>query len=210
MLTAQKKKTWLLGLAWGLALAVTILHYCLSPWGYYWKVSPAEQALRDGMVKQAEQYLGINEKDGSHKQIVDLYNTQDVLPVDYTLQYEDSWCAAFVTAAAMQQNLTDIIPPECGCQRQIGLWKEIGRWEERDSIIPLPGDLIYYDWEEKNPFTDCTGWADHVGIVVGTKWPFIKVIEGNKDDSVSYRHILINDVHIRGFGKPDYAAKNIP
>ncbi len=205
MVTAQKKRIWLLCLAWGLALAVTLLHYCLSPWGYYWKVSPAEQALRDGMVKQAEQYLGINEKDGSHKQVVDLYNAQDVLPVDYTLQYEDSWCAAFVTVAAMQQNLTDIIPPECGCQRQIELWKEIGRWEERDSIIPLPGDLIYYDWEEKNPFTDCTGWADHVGIVVGTKWPFIKVIEGNKDDSVGYRYILMNDVHIRGFGRPDYA-----
>jgi len=55
--------------------------------------------------------------------------------------------------------------------------------------------------EEKG---DCAGWADHVGIVVGTKWPFLKVIEGNKDDQVTYRYLMLDDVHIRGYAKPDY------
>ncbi len=210
MVTAERSKIWIRLTAFVLVAAVLAVHYLLSPWGYYWKVDPAEQKVRDALVKRAETYLGINEADGSHMQIVNRYNAQETLPVGYVLQEADSWCAAFVTAVAMDRGLTDIIPPECGCQRQIDLWKEIGRWEENDKTIPLPGDIIYYDWEEKNYFSDSGGWSDHVGIVVGTKWPFIKVIEGNKDDSVSYRHILINDTHIRGFGKPDYGSKNIP
>lgn len=210
MVTKKRANLWTAILIWILVAAALLVHYSFSPWGYYWKVDPAEQKLRDSVVKQAESCLGVNETDGSHMRIVDLYNSQEVLPMGYTLQQSDSWCAAFVTTIAIQQNLTDIIPPECSCQRQIELFKTLGHWEERDNAIPLPGDIIYYDWEENNPFDDCTGWSDHVGIVVGTKWPFIKVIEGNKDDCVSYRYILLNDIHIRGLGKPDYSSKMIP
>lgn len=210
MVTKKRTNLWIGIFPWVLAAAALLIHYGFSPWGYYWKVDPAERKLRDSVVERAETYLGVNETDDSHMRIVDLYNSQEVLPMGYTLQQSDSWCAAFVTGVAIQQKMTDIIPPECGCQRQIELFKALSRWEERDNAIPLPGDIIYYDWEEKNLFDDCTGWSDHVGIVVGTKWPFVKVIEGNKDDSVSYRYIFLNDVHIRGFGKPDYSSKKIP
>ena len=101
--------------------------------------------------------------------------------------------------------LTEITPTECGCERHIGLFRQLGRWEEDDNAVPLPGDLIFYDWDMKKP-GDATGWSDHVGIVVGTKWPFVKVIEGNKDDSVSYRILLLGDWQIRGYAKPDYAG----
>jgi hypothetical protein len=168
-------------------------------------VSPEEAALRMHVVQTAESYLGCKEEDGSHEKIIDLYNSQDPLPVGYTVQYTDSWCATFVSAVALQSGLTEIIPAECGCERQIGLFQELERWEEQDSAIPLPGDLIYYDWnmEEKG---ECTGWADHVGIVVGTKWPYLKVIEGNYSDSVGYHYLKLDDIQIRGFAKPDYAG----
>jgi hypothetical protein len=120
---------------------------------------------------------------------------------------EDNWCAAFASAVAIQCELTDIIPTECGCERQTYLWKEMGRWEEKDTYLPLPGDYIYYAWDEKNTRGDCTGWSDHVGIVVGTHGPFIKVIEGNKDDSVGYRYLIRWDPRIRGYGLPDYELK---
>lgn len=206
---ATKKKNRVL--PWVCAAVVTLTalaaHYFLSPWGFYWKVSPEETALRISVVKTAESYLGLNEADGSYRVIVDRYNAQPSLPMDYTLTYEDSWCAAFVSTVALQANLTDIILVECGCERQIGLFQELGCWEERDNTIPLPGDIIYYDWDNRR-LGDCTGWADHVGIIVGTKWPFIKVIEGNRNDRVCYRYLLINDISIRGFGKPDYASIN--
>ena len=51
---------------------------------------------------------------------------------------------------------------------------------------------------------ECTGWSDHVGIVVGVKWPFIKVIEGNYNDQVGYRVIRVGETTVRGYGLPEY------
>lgn len=207
----EKKKRILYLLALAISVVAVAAHYWLDPWDFYWKQSPEETQLRWQVVKTAEQYLGCNEADNSHCFIIDRYNAHEPLAVDYVVQPNDSWCATFVSAVSIELGLTQIIPTECSCERQIGLFKSLGTWEEDDSRIPLPGDIIYYDWDETKP-GDATGWSDHVGIVVGTKWPFIKVIEGNKDDAVSYRILLINDIHIRGFGKPDYASivKNTP
>lgn len=209
MITQIKRKTRkrLAGFVAALLILIALAaHYLYDPWGFYWKVSDEEAALRLQVVETAQSYLGRKEADGSHREIIDLYNSHKPLAMDYTVQYTDSWCATFVSAVAIQCGLTDIIPTECGCERQIGLFQEIGCWEERDGAVPLPGDVIYYDWDEKG-LRDYTGWADHVGIVVGTKWPFIKVIEGNKDDQVAYRIIPLNDIHIRGFGQPDYSSR---
>ena len=179
------------------------IFYSNATWGFARKISPDEAEKRLSLIQSAESWVGCSEADGTHEPIIDLYNSQEVLPMDYEVLYADSWCATFVTAAAMKAGLTDIIPPECGCQRQIGLFQELGRWQEQDTYIPLPGDIIYYAWDEK-PFGDCTGWADHVGIVVGTCWPFVKVIEGNKDDRVDYRIVSIWNPTIRGYGLPEY------
>lgn len=199
------KKKKLIGTISAIALCVLAIaaHYLLDPWGYYYPVPPEEAELRSALIAAAQSHLGQNEGDGSYLTILDRYNAQEILPVGYALQESDSWCAAFVTVSAIEAGLADLIPPECSCQRQIELLEAMGRWEERDDAIPAPGDLIYYDWNQTKP-GDCRGWADHVGIVVGVKWPFIKVIEGNRDDQVMYRRILLNDLHIRGFGRPDY------
>lgn len=200
-----KKRILLWGLGIVVMLTALVCHYLLDPWGFYWNVDSNEKSLRMAMVETAESYLGLKEADGSFQCIIDRYNAQPSLPMDYALTTEDSWCAAFVSVVALDTGLADIIPTECSCERQIGLLQELDSWEEKDSIIPLPGDLIYYDFDNRRP-GDCTGWADHVGIVVGTKWPFIKVIEGNWSDQVCFRYLLINDISIRGFGKPDYAS----
>ncbi len=182
---------------------VLFLHYANTDWGLSSSISAAEASRRKALITAAEGWLGCSEADGSHQEIIDLYNTQEVLPMDYEVQYTDSWCATFVSAAAMEAGLTDRIPTECGCERQIGLLQDMGIWVEQDTYFPTPGDLIYYAWDE-DPWGDCTGWADHVGIVVGTKWPFVKVIEGNKDDKVDYRITTIWDSTIRGYGVPEY------
>ena len=186
-------------------LGAVAAHYCLAPWGAYRAMGPEEMALRQSLVTAAESRFGINEADGSHKQIIDLYNSQEVLPVGYVLQDTDSWCAAFVTAMAMETGLTEIIPPECGCERQIGLWQALGRWQEWDGYVPQPGDILYYDWNMEVE-GECTGWSDHVGIVVGVKWPFLKVIEGNYNDQVGYRVIRVGETTVRGYGLPDYTT----
>lgn len=195
---------------WTVLTAITVLgavaaHYLLDPWGFYWKVPQEEATLRKSLILSAEQWLNCREADGSHRDILDVYNSHEPLAVGYTVQDTDSWCAAFVSAAAIEAGLTDIIPTECGCERQIALFRGLGSWTEEDGAIPQPGDLIYYDWDQKR-WGESTGWADHVGIVVGIKWPFLKVIEGNKDDAVGYRILLLGDKTIRGFANPDYRA----
>lgn len=205
MVTERKKETLSAICCLLLAIAAILAHYRWDPWGFYSKVSDEEAALRMHVVQTAESCLGAKESDGSHIPIIDRYNAHEPLAMGYQVTYEDSWCAAFVSSVAIECGLTDIIPTECGCERQIGLFQQMGGWEESDSAIPLPGDLIYYDWnmEKKG---ECTGWADHVGIVVGTKWPFVKVIEGNWEDSVTYRYLLLDHVQIRGFARPDYSG----
>lgn len=201
-ISKQKRHGWI----WQLdILAVLILYYTFAPWGFYRKLPEQESALRMQVVETAERYLGCNEADGSHLAILDIYNAQEVLPQGYVVQPEDSWCATFVSCVAIDCGITDILPTECSCQRQIALFQELGRWEESDSYVPQPGDVIYYDWQD-NGFGDCTGWADHVGLVVGIKWPFAKIIEGNKDDQVCYRTILLGGRYIRGYGLPDYKS----
>ena len=192
-----------------LVLAVILLNQP-SPqkrdYGYEREVSESEMALRQQLISTAEAWLGTVKGSPEHHQIIDLYNAQEVLPVDYLVTYEDSWCATFVTVVALQNNLEDIIPPECGCQRQIALFESIECWQEDETYVPLPGDVIYY--AQKDIFIgDCTGWADHVGIVVGTSGNYIKVIEGNNNDAVRYRYIRKNDYTIRGYGLPDYSGK---
>ena len=81
-----------------------------------------ELEVRKKFIQVAESYLGYNEEDGSHKVIVDIYNSQRPLPVGYKVTYTDEWCATYVTAMGMQAGLADIILPECGCQRMIKLY----------------------------------------------------------------------------------------
>lgn len=166
-------------------------------------VSDDQRERRLTLVNTAESWLGTEEGSVAHTQLLEIYNTHSPLAQGYEVQPDDNWCAAFVSTAAIQSGMTDIIPTECGCQRQIGLWQELGCWEEDDGYTPLPGDIIYYASKD-DPFGDSTGWSDHVGIVVGTWHGWIKVIEGNYGDMVAYRYIPVNAPGIRGYAVPNY------
>lgn len=206
----KRIKKWLwLPLIPMLAAALYLLLPRLIPadrFGFTREVSECERELRMTVVDTACSWSGVRDDDDSHAFIIDLYNTLDPLPRDYRVTYDDAWCAAFATAAAMETGLTDIIPPECSCSRQIRLFKELDRWQEDDAYVPLPGDYIYYDWDP-SVRADCTGAPEHVGIVVGTYGPFLRVMEGNKDGVADYRYLWLNDWCIRGYGLPDYASK---
>ena len=188
-----------------LLVAAFLLYIPHAGYGFAREVSSQEAALRLELVETASGWLGTAEGSEGHQAILDIYNGHEPLAQGYTVQPEDNWCATFASAAAIQLELTDIIPTECGCERQIGLFQAMDCWQEKDDYLPLPGDYIFYAWDE-SLWGDCTGWADHVGIVAGTWGPFIKVIEGNRADSVSIRITCIWDPTIRGYGLPDYAS----
>jgi peptidoglycan hydrolase-like protein with peptidoglycan-binding domain len=165
-----------------------------------------ENQIRRHVVETAEKYLGYNESDGSHKKIIDLYNSHKPLARNYPVKYKDSWCATYVSAISIECGYTDIMPTECSCQKMIDLYKKLGRWEENDAYVPNIGDIIMYDWADSGS-GDNKGWADHTGIVVAIAGDVIAVIEGNYKDSVEYRTLRANAKYIRGYCLPDYASK---
>lgn len=162
---------------------------------------------RDLFIKSAEKYLGCNETDGTHKQIIDLYNSNKPLPRGYAVKYTDAWCATFVSAVTIETGNTDIIPVECSCQKMIEGFQKIGSWIEEDHVIPEPGYIIFYDWQDTGT-GDCKGSSDHVGIVYYVDGDYIYVIEGNYNNSVAIRKIKIDSKSIRGYGVPKFSEGN--
>lgn len=158
---------------------------------------------RQKLVNMAASYIGCKEADGSHRQIIDIYNGHKPLARSYAVKYTDAWCATFVSAMAIKCGLTDIIPTECGCGQMIQLFQKLGAWQENDAHVPQPGDVIFYDWDDSG-VGDNTGWPDHVGIVESVSSSDIKVIEGNMSDAVGRRTLKVNSRYIRGYGVPAY------
>ena len=155
------------------------------------------------VVSQAQAWIGKNEADGSHKEIIDVYNSHTPLARGYKVKYTDAWCATFVSAVAVKLGYTDIIPTECSCNKMIELFKKIGCYIEDESVVPAAGWIIFYDWDD-NGVGDNTGSSDHTGIVERIAGDVIYVIEGNYKNAVNRREIKVNGKFIRGYGVPKY------
>uniref|UniRef100_A0AAU8AZQ7 Cell wall hydrolase autolysin n=1 Tax=Dulem virus 37 TaxID=3145755 RepID=A0AAU8AZQ7_9CAUD len=158
---------------------------------------------RNMVVAQAQSWIGCNEANGTHKAIIDVYNSHSPLARGYKMTYTDAWCAAFVSAVAIKCGYTAIMPTECGCEKMITLYQNLGCWKEDDSYTPSAGDVIFYDWDDSGS-GDCTGATDHVGIVEKVSGTTITVIEGNYSNSVKRRTMTVNGRYIRGYGLPKY------
>lgn len=154
------------------------------------------------LLNQARAWIGKKESNGSHKEIIDIYNGHKPLARGYKVKYTDSWCATFISALAIKCNCTDIIPTEASCGKMIELFKNIGCWQEDGNVTPNPGDIIFYDWDKKD------GWPEHVGIVESVSGNQITAIEGNKSDAVARRTIAVGNTSIRGYGVPKYSGSN--
>ena len=161
---------------------------------------------RSEIINHAISWIGCKESNGTHKQIIDVYNNDKPLPRSYKVKYTDAWCATFVSACAIKCNAKDIIPKECSCSKMITLFKNLGSWMETDSYKPLPGDIIFYDWDD-NGSGENQGNPEHVGIVEKVSGSTITVIEGNYSNAVKRRTLQVNGKYIRGYGLPKYAEE---
>lgn len=168
-----------------------------------------EMELRQGMANTMNGWIGLKRSDGSHMVIINLYNSCKPLPRGYAVQRNDAYCATTIAAAGIKEGLTDIIPRECGCGQMIEKYQAMGRWVENDAYIPDVGDPVFYDWDDDGK-GDCTGWPEHVGLVVKVDRERGKLLitEGNMSGGVvGQRELAINARYIRGYGIPDYASK---
>ena len=159
-------------------------------------------------------WVGLKRSDKSHKVIIDTYNsyikTHPGAGSGYLVKYTDPYCDTTVSAAFVKNNAVDLIGGiECGCERHIALFKKKGIWEENGRVIPEPGWLILYNWDDSTQPND--GGADHIGIVesVNKSKKTITLIEGNLGDGVvGRRTISIGWGYIRGYAKPKYAKSS--
>lgn len=154
-------------------------------------------ATREQAVAQAKAWHGKKESDGSYKEIVDVYNSAATVKA----KYSTPWCAEYISAIGIKIGADFPISTSCG--EQIKMWKAMGCWVEDDAYVPTPGDVIYYDWDDKGKGDDTTG-HDHTGMVIEVSGSTFNVEEGNKKDAVGTRTMSINGRYIRGFAVPKY------
>lgn len=128
-------------------------------------------------------WIGYSEANGKFRQIIDLYNSHQPLARGYAVQYTDEWCDTAVSAAAIQADCVDLIGTECGCEKHIEIFKEKGIWIEDGTIVPLPGDIILYNWDFQVQPND--GYSDHIGYVESVSGQMITVMEGNYNEAVA-------------------------
>lgn len=160
------------------------------------------------IIKLAQSWVGKKESNGTHKEIIDIYNSHKPLARGYKVKYTDAWCATFISALSIKLGYTDIIPTECGCEKQINLFKKLGCWVENENRTPEVGDIIYYDWQD-NGKGDNKGSSDHVGIVEKVEGNNLTIIEGNINNAVGRRKLKVNGKYIRGYGVPKYDVEAI-
>lgn len=116
----------------------------------------------------------------------------------YGYPYRVEWCAIFVSWCADQCGYIDagVIPKFAYCPEGANWFMANGQWQDR-YYEPLPGDIIFFDWEND-------GIADHVGIVKFVENNMIYTVEGNIGDMCAERSYTLESPYISGFGLPMY------
>ena len=115
------------------------------------------------------------------------------------------WCACFVSWCANECGYLDagVIPKTAGCITGSNWFKDRGLWQD-NSYEPRPGDIIYFDWDNKGSSGPQDGLADHVGIVEKVENGMVYTVEGNSGDSCRENRYAIGHYEIYGYGTPAY------
>lgn len=142
-----------------------------------------------------KKYLGTKEGSSKHRKIVDMFNSSKLKT--FPISYDDAWCSAYISAMAIESGCTDIIPISANCNEMYKKGVVMGIAIPKDKWIPKMGDIVFYDW-------NLNGELDHVGAVETMSKNIIHVLEGNKNDSVSYRDINYKNATITKIIRPRY------
>ena len=159
---------------------------------------------RDRILRAAASLVGVRSGSAAHLQLVKDYNSVHPLPVGYAVKNSDDWCDVFVTTVFQREGLSHLIGRECGVERHIQIFKNLGIWNENGASTPKSGDIITFNWDQDSQPNN--GFADHIGIVEYVENGLIHTIEGNSGDvgTVKRNVYRIGHGNIRGFATPRY------
>ena len=115
------------------------------------------------------------------------------------------WCACFVSWCANECGYIDtgVIPKFAGCTGGSNWFKNRGQWQD-GSYEPHPGDLIFFDWDNKGSSGPQDDVPDHVGIVERVENGVVYTVEGNSSDSCRQRSYSVGYYEIWGYGCPAF------
>jgi len=156
------------------------------------------------VLKAATSLIGVETGTPEHLKLVKDYNSVYPLPVGYPVKNTDDWCDVFVTTVFQREGLSHLIGRECGVERHIQIFKNLGIWNEDGASTPKSGDIITFNWDQDYQQND--GWADHIGIVEYVENGLIHTIEGNSGEAGTVKRNVYRIGHgnIRGFATPRY------
>lgn len=159
-------------------------------------------ATKEQVLDIMRGWIGKSSANGTHTDIVDLYNNTKPLPRGYKVSYFDSWCAVTISAAFTKAGAPELIGRECGVERYIDIFKSKRIWIEDGNVTPAVGDIITFNWDDNTQ--ENNGFADHIGIVESVSGGTIHTIEGNTSNMVARRTYKVGDGRIRGYARPRY------
>lgn len=115
------------------------------------------------------------------------------------------WCACFVSWCANECGYIDtgVIPKFAGCVNGVQWFKDRGQWLD-GSAEPVPGMIIFFDWDNKGSSGAQDGESDHVGIVEKVDNGIVYTVEGNSGDSCRINQYSLGNYEILGYGVPQY------
>ncbi len=115
------------------------------------------------------------------------------------------WCACFVSWCANECGYIDtgVIPKYAGCVNGVQWFKDRGQWID-GSAEPVPGMIIFFDWDNKGSSGPQDGQSDHTGIVEKVENGIVYTVEGNSGDSCRINQYAVGHYEILGYGCPQY------
>ncbi len=115
------------------------------------------------------------------------------------------WCACFVSWCANECGYieTGVIPKFAGCVNGVQWFKDRGQWMD-GSAEPVPGMIIFFDWDNKGRSGPQDGQSDHVGIVQKVENGIVYTVEGNSGDSCCVNQYSVGHYEVLGYGVPQY------
>ncbi len=111
------------------------------------------------------------------------------------------WCACFVSWCADQCGYIDtcVCPKFAGCGNGVQWFQKRGQWLD-GSAEPVPGMIIFFDWDNKGGSGPQDGEADHVGIVQKVEDGIIYTVEGNSGNLCRVNRYPVGQYEILGYG----------
>ena len=82
-------------------------------------------------------------------------------------------------------------------------FQDIEQWDDV-SEEPVPGMIIFFDWENKGSSGPHDGEPDHTGIVQKVENGMVYTVEGTFGDSCRINSYPVGHYEILGYGVPTY------